>query len=134
MTREAFASMARVMRPGGTLVINVFANLEPGRDFFAASLERTLKSVFPGVRLHTDGDGVFVVATDHANPEFVNPPDLEGAHPAAKAGATAAMTHRVETSPEHGRVLRDDYNPVEFYDARNREELRKRLAKMAREM
>jgi len=29
--------------------------------------------------------------------------------------------------PASGMVLTDDYNPVEFYDARNREEIRKRL-------
>ena len=46
MTREAFASIRRVLRPGGTLVINSFGNLEDGRDFFTASLNRTLKAVF----------------------------------------------------------------------------------------
>jgi hypothetical protein len=31
-------------------------------------------------------------------------------------------------------VLIDDYNPAEFYDARNREDLRRRLAVAAKEM
>jgi predicted membrane-bound spermidine synthase len=57
MTREAFASMRRVLRPGGTLVINSFGNLEDGKDFFTASLNRTLQAVFPSVRMHTSGDG-----------------------------------------------------------------------------
>jgi spermidine synthase len=136
MTREAFGSVAHVLRPGGTLVINVLARLEPGRDFFAASLERTLKEVFPGVRLHSNGlDGaVFFVATDRANPEFTHPPDLAGVHPDALGGTEAAIIRRVEVPPEHGRVLSDDYNPVEFYDARNREELRRTFAKMAKDM
>ena len=30
--------------------------------------------------------------------------------------------------PEHGRVLTDDFNPVEFYDVRNRERIRRDLA------
>ena len=65
MTREAFASIRRVLRPGGTLVINSFGNLEDGKDFFAASLNKTLKAVFPGVRMHTSGDGgIFFVASD----------------------------------------------------------------------
>ena len=51
LTREAFTSIRRVLRPGGTLVINSFGNLEPGRDFFTASLNKTLKSVFR-VRAH----------------------------------------------------------------------------------
>jgi spermidine synthase len=135
MTREAFGAIGRVLSPGGTLVINVFASLDAGRNFFAASLEKTLKEVFPGVRLHSNGDGaVFFVATDHANPEFAHRPDLAGVHPDALAGTKTAMIRRVEVPPEHGRVLTDDYNPVEFYDARNREEFRKALAKMAKDM
>jgi spermidine synthase len=135
MTQEAFASISRVLRPGGTLVINLFASLKPDRDFFAASVAKTLKTVFPGVRLHSNGDGaVFFVAKDHADPEFVRPWDLENVHPDALEGTKAAMTGRLEVQPEHGRVLRDDYNPVEFYDARNREEFRRDLARMARGM
>ena len=77
---------------------------------------------------------VFFVATDHAEPEFAHPPDLAGVHPDALATTEAAMIRRVEVPPGHGRVLTDDHNPVDFYDARNREELRKRLARMARDM
>jgi len=135
LTREAFTSIRRVLRPGGALVINAFAELETGKDFFASSLEQTLKAVFPGVRLHSNGDGaIFVVATDHAEPEFAHRPDLTTVHPEARTRTEAAMVRLVDAPPEHGRVLTDNYNPVEFYDARNREVLRKRLAKMAREM
>ncbi len=135
LTREAFGSIRRVLRPGGVLTINAFANLESGRDFFAASLEQTLKAVFPGVRMHSNGDGaIFFVATDHAEPEFVHKQDLAGVHPRAKSDTETAMLRLVNAPPEDGRVLTDDYNPVEFYDARNREELRKRLATRARDM
>jgi hypothetical protein len=41
---------------------------------------------------------------------------------------------QADTVPDHGRVLTDDFNPVEFYDARNREEIRRKLALSAREM
>ena len=34
-----------------------------------------------------------------------------------------------ETDPAHGIVLTDDYNPVEFRDAANREAIRKNLAR-----
>jgi spermidine synthase len=135
MTKEAFASIRKVLRPGGALVINAFANLETGHDYFAASLSKTLQAVFPGVRLHSNGDGaIFFVATDRAAPEFAHQPDLAGVHPEARARTEAAIVRLVDAPPEHGRVLTDDYNPVEFYDARNREELRKRLARMTREM
>ena len=136
MTREAFGSIAHVLRRGGTLVINALARLEPGRDFLAASLERTLKEVFPGVRLHSNGlDGaIFYVATDHANPEFKHPPDLADVHPDTRDGTEATIIRRVEAPPGHGRVLTDDDNPIEFYDARNREERRRALAEMAKDM
>lgn len=135
LTREAFTSIRNVLRPGGTLVINSFGDLEPGRDFFTASLKKTLSAVFRGVRIHTSGNGgVFFVATDRPNPMFVHAPDLAGVHPEARRDTDAAFAGLVETDPEHGRVLTDDFNPVEFYDARNREEIRRRLARNAREM
>src|SRR5436309_3228277 len=121
--------------PGDALVINAFAILQDCFNFFPASIEMTFKSIFPGVRMNSNGGGaIFFVATDHAAPEFAHKPDLTGVHPEAFSRTEAAMIRLVDAPPEHGRVLTDDYNPVEFYDARNREELRKRLAMMAREM
>jgi predicted membrane-bound spermidine synthase len=135
LTKEAFASIRRVLRPGGTLVINAFGFLEQGRDFFAASLSNTLKSVFPGVRIHTNGDGgMFFVASDHPVLAFVHPPDLMNVHPEVLSDAQASYAGVVDPDPEHGRVLTDDYNPVEFYDAPNREILRRRLAMAAKRM
>jgi hypothetical protein len=40
----------------------------------------------------------------------------------------------VDTIPEHGRILTDDFNPAEYFDARNREAIRRALAKGARAM
>jgi len=135
MTREAFTSIRRVLRPGGTLVINSFGNLEDGKDFFAASLYRTLCAVFTGVRIHTCGDGgIFFAASDRSALAFVHPPDLENVHPNVRRDTEATYAGLVDTLPGHGRVLTDDYNPAEFYDARNREELRRRLAMAVREL
>jgi predicted membrane-bound spermidine synthase len=135
LTHEAFASIRRVLRPGGTLVINSFGNLEAGRDFFTASLNKTLKSVFGSVRMHTSGDGgIFFVASDRPALEFVHSPDLANVHPLVLRDTEATYTGVVDTVPEDGRVLTDDYNPAEFYDARNREDLRRRLATAVREM
>jgi len=135
LTREAFTSIRRVLRPGGTLVINSFGSLEPGRDFFTASLNKTLKAIFSSVRAHTSGDGgIFFAASDRPALEFVHPPDLANVHPYVLRDTETTYTGIVDTSPEHGRVLTDDYNPAEFYDARNREDLRRRLATAAREM
>ncbi|MGA2660170.1 MAG: fused MFS/spermidine synthase [Verrucomicrobiota bacterium] len=131
LTREAFESMRRVLRPGGALVINSFGNLDPERDFFCASLNRTLKSVFRSVRMCTSGDGgIFFAATDHPTIDFVHPPDLEGVHPAVLHDAQAGYANVVSTPPGHGLVLTDNYNPAEFFDAHNRETNRRRLALM----
>lgn len=128
-TREAFESMRRVLRPGGALVINAFGELDTGKDFFTASLKKTLASVFHEVRIHTSGDGgMFFVACDRTPFEFLHQPSFEDVHPAALEATRDAYSGIVDTSPEDGRVLTDDYNPAEFYDARNREEIRKRLA------
>jgi len=135
LTREAFSAIRRVLRSGGTLVINAFGDLEPGRDFFTASLDKTLKAVFQGVRLHTNGDGgMFFVATDRSQLTFVRPPNLEGTHPDVRHDTEAAYAGLVETPIDHGRILTDKYNPAEFYDARNREILRRKLAMAAKEM
>jgi len=135
LTREAFASMHRVLRPGGALVINAFGDLETGRDFFAASLTQTLKAVFKSVRIHTSGDGgLFYVATDRSPLEFIHPPNLEGIHPEVLRDTRTAYSRIVDTYPEHGRVLTDNYNPAEFYDAHNREALRRLLAQNAKAM
>jgi spermidine synthase len=137
LTHEAFSSIRRVLRPGGALVINSFGNLEPGHDFFVASLDRTLKSVFASVHLHTatsDG-GMFFVASDRSPLEFVRPPDLKSIHPLVVDDAEASFNHIVETvHDENGLVLTDNYNPAEFYDAKNREEIRHSLAMHAKEL
>lgn len=135
MTREAFQAMRRVLRPGGVLVINSFSQLEEGKDFFATSLDKTLKTVFPGVKMHTKGTGaIFFAATDRTNPGFVHPPDFSGVHPRALSETEAAFSGVVDAPPDRGRILTDDYNPVEFYDAKNRETIRRNLALAAKDM
>ena len=132
LTREAFASIRKVLRPGSVLVINAFADLETGSDFFGASVHKTLKSIFRGVRIHSNGDGaLFYVATDRTPMEFLHPPDYAEVHPHVVNYAKQTYAGIVDTQAEHGRVLTDDYNPVEFYDAHNRENLRRYLAKRA---
>jgi hypothetical protein len=48
--------------------------------------------------------------------------------------AKVTYSRLVDTAPESGRILTDDYNPAEFYDAHNREQLRRGLARGARDM
>ena len=129
MTREAFAAMGRVLKPGGVLVINSFADFDAGKDFFAASLHKTLKAAFKSVLIHADGRGnTFFVASDTPPLTILHPPDLALIHPTCRERVAEAFQTLQETNPQHGIVLTDDFNPVEFHDAANRESLRRNLA------
>jgi spermidine synthase len=134
MTREAFAAIRRVLRPGGVLIINAFCRTDAGRDFFGASLDQTLKAVFASVYMHGNGDQSYFVATDRAGPEFLHPPEPDRAHPAVRADVALTFANILQPLPADGRVLTDDFNPVEFYDAQNREALRRLFALGAREL
>lgn len=129
MTREAFEAVRRVLRPDGVLVINAFADPDPGDDFFAASLSKTLAAVFPSVRIHRGSSGnTLFVGSLRTNAEPLREPDYAAMHPAVTEQVRDAFRTLRETDPAHGRVLTDDFNPVEFFDAKNREETRRRLA------
>jgi spermidine synthase len=134
MTREAFEAIRKVLRPEGVLVINTFAELERGEDFFAASLAKTLGSVFAGVRIHNAGGGnTLFVASIRTNLAILHEPDLTRIHPSPRGDVERAFAGLRETDPRHGRVLTDNFNPVEFYDAANRERTRRYLANAMRE-
>lgn len=135
MSREAFASMKRALLPHGTLVINTFADLEPGRDFFAASLSKTLSAVFRSVRIHNGGEGnTMFVASDQPQLKPLRPFDFSRIHPARLRDVQDAWAGIRETDPAHGIVLTDDFNPVEFHDAQNRERLRRNLVQSIRNL
>jgi spermidine synthase len=129
MSREAFASMKRVLNADGTLVINTFADLERGNDFFAASLSKTLASVFRSVRIHSGREGnTMFVASDRADLTPVREFDFSRVHSSTVLRVQEAFAGLRETDPASGIVLTDDFNPVEFHDATNREGLRRLLA------
>jgi Spermidine synthase len=134
MTREAFESIRNVLRPGGVLVINAFCELDRGKDFFAASLNKTLQAVFRGVRMHFGGGQIYFVATDREEPAMVRQIDLTSVHRLVLTDARIAYSTIVSTDPSSGRVLTDDRNPVEFHDAHHREEVRRNLARSARRL
>ena len=130
MTREAFSAVRRLLRTNGTLVINCFGDFDPGSDFFVASLEKTLTNVFSSVRVHNERNGgnVLFVASPRPDLKMLHEPDFTQVHATCRSQVEAAFGRIVETIPEHGIVLTDDYNPVEFYDAANRERIRRNLA------
>lgn len=131
MSREAFASVQRLLKPGGVLVINAFGDLSPGKDFLAGSMDKTLKSVFKSVTIHCSPGGsgnMFFVASDHADGKPLHDLDIGAIHPYRQAEVEEDFDTVVQTNPASGIVLTDDYNPIEYYDAANREEFRLYLA------
>ncbi|MSU21553.1 MAG: methyltransferase domain-containing protein [Pedosphaera sp.] len=135
MSKEAFQGMQRILRTNGTLVINSFGDFTQGRDFFTASLDQTLRSVFRSVRIHAAGNGnVFFVASDQRDLQIIAPPDFQEVHSSCRQSAQDALAGLPQTNPKHGVVISDNYNPVEFYDAPNREEHRRSLARYIRSL
>ena len=138
MTREAFDSMRHLLKPGGTLVINAFVDLRPGNDFFGASLEKTLQTVFKNVRLHAsatdDLANVFYVASDQADFSMTAPAGFDHVSTVCRERAVRTFQNVVHAIPENGLVLTDDYNPVDFRDAANRETTRRRMAERMRSL
>lgn len=130
-TREAFAAMRRALRPQGTLVINCFGDFAAGKDFFLASLAKTLRegAGFPSVRIHAAGSGnVFFVASPQPELKLLHQPDFDQAHPACRELARLAFATTQRTHPDHGVVLTDAFNPLEYHDAVNRETYRRQYA------
>ncbi len=128
LTAEAFGSMRQSLKKEGVLVINCFGSFTPGEDFFLASLDQTLKTQFSDVRIHHSGHGnVFFVAS--ASPLVVHhQPNFAGLPASIQNEARRAWENIGTTDPKNGRVLTDDFNPVEFHDAKNREGFRRSLA------
>jgi spermidine synthase len=129
MTREAFGQMARLLGDDGVLVINSFGDFQPGHDFFVTSLDKTLRAVFKDVRIHTkDGGNIFFAASQRVlklnwTPRIHFPEDSH-----LKNDVSLAMQESPAPNSANGIVLTDDYNPVDYYDAPNRERIRRNLA------
>ncbi|MCK6500599.1 MAG: fused MFS/spermidine synthase [Nitrospira sp.] len=129
MTREAFSEIHRLLNPDGTLVINAFADFDTARDFFGTSLYRTLKTVFREVRVHASpGGNTFFVGTDRSALEFRPPAGFDHVAPWCRGELQVALAAPKAVQEERGWVLTDDYNPVDYFDARNRERTRRILA------
>ena len=127
MTRECFRSVRERLAPDGLLVINCFGYFQPrSRDFLPQSLARTLRSVFPSLRIHDSGRGnLFFVASPKEDLEVPRFESFDHVHPRVRDPVVHAFRNRVEPDPGRGMVLRDDHNPVEFHDAAVREQLRR---------
>jgi spermidine synthase len=132
-TRETFQQIRDILRPGGTLVINSLGNLSAGKTFCTASIEKTLRDVFPSVRVHVNPNekgvtNVFFVAGNTPDRKLDEARCRSRTHPDVRDQIIATLSCTAETNPFEGQILTDQHNPVEFYDATNREEMRRRMA------
>ena len=129
MSREAFESVRGVLKPQGVLVINTFVDFDSPDDYVGASLYKPLASVFPSVRVHgVRNSNTLFVASLRSPLTVLHEPDFNAVHPEAVNDVKAAFARTWEPGLTRGIVLTDDYNPVEYYDAANREKLRRLLA------
>jgi spermidine synthase len=135
LTREAFSAIRAVLRTNGTLVINSFAHLDWDRDYFAASLSKTLSAVFPSVRIHSNGSGnTLFVASLRTDAQMLSEPDFSAVPQSCQREVERAFAGLHDTDPKHGRVLTDDFNPLEFFDASNREHFRRQMAESLKDL
>jgi hypothetical protein len=86
--------------------------------------------------IHNDGGNgnTLFVASPRSQLQILHPPEFDHIHEACVEQVKAAFTGLRETNPVHGRVLTDDYNPVEVYDAANRERHRRMMAIAMRDL
>ena len=103
--------MRRRLAPGGLVAIN-YTSLPNGKD--AQAVARTLKAAFPHVRAFTDGSQ----ASDLASVVFMasaSPILLDPAAAAGLPGVELFLAHEARFADAGGRLLTDDYNPLNIY-------------------
>lgn len=115
-----------MLRPARLLPAS-FARIGEEQDFFAGSLTKTLNTVFATSKIHSGAGNAYFVASDRPELAFVRQSDLERVHPRLVDRVQATYASAVP-QPAAGIVLTDDYNPVEFYHAINREMTQRELA------
>ncbi len=129
ITQQSFTSMKKLLKPEGVLVMNSFSDFKSGKDFFCGSLFKTMSDVFKSVVIH-DGDNgnVFFVASAKNALERMRQPNLQGVHSHCFEEVKSTYDRFKKPDASAGIILTDDYNPVDFFDAKNRESLRTSLA------
>lgn len=129
LTVEAFIEAKAAMETEGALILNCIVSTEPGEDVFLASLMRTMRSVFQHVRAYISPDGnVFILAKDSGSPEFVRDPRIAEIPEKFQERIVQTLGNVDRESRDNGMILRDDFNPIEFYDAAYRARAREQLA------
>ncbi len=68
------------------------------------------------------------VASPRPQLNLLQAPDFARINASVRRSVEIAFDRIVESDPNHGIVLTDDFNPTDYYDAVNRERFRRDLA------
>jgi spermidine synthase len=119
-TREFFASVDRILEPGGILAINLVAFPYGEHTATWRSVYRTVAERFRFVRMFIVGDvrpeeaqqraNIWLFASREALPD---PASLAPSEPKEKETLTAMSARELSPTGEGGFLLTDDYNPMD---------------------
>ncbi len=127
LSREAFAQIQRVLKPGGTLVISSAAGADGSSSFFLASVQKTLRAIFREVLVHdTRAGSAFFVASD-APLVPKSEVALDRVPQAIRWIVQKTLARARNAELPHGLIITDDFNPLDFHEGRNRQAIRRRI-------
>ncbi|MGA1875559.1 MAG: fused MFS/spermidine synthase [bacterium] len=134
LTLEMFQGLSRLLNPGGVLCMNFFGSLAEEHSFGVCSLAKTLRQVFTQVvsfaLMPPDliGGNVYLLATDtHRDIDRLMAPNPGRCFYPAYGELCNLWERKVEINTDSGLILRDNYNPIAFFDSGTREVTRKRM-------
>lgn len=134
LTVEAFLEMEAALTKEGALVIN-FVGLPEDKDCakIISAIHTTLARVFPSVYVFNSTRALperarnilFLAALGEPTPGL--PAEVDIPYPHVREEVEAMLRDRVTEPVAGGFLLTDDYNPVDFYNARAKEFWRKTI-------
>jgi spermidine synthase len=127
LSKEAFRQVQRVLQPDGTVVISSAASSDGSSSFFLASVQKTLREVFHHVRIHDTraGSAFFVASNQPLAPK--SEAALDTIPPAVRWIVRKTLSRIQDAELPGGIVITDDFNPLDFHEARNRQAIRRRI-------
>lgn len=136
LSLQALLLIKERMTPRGVLAINLIGSLEE-KNFMTASAVRTLQSVFNNVDLYPAFGGKEKAGWGNlaiVSYSFPRPPIASAAvysfpvHPWAREVVLGLARERIQfPASVTAIILTDDYNPIDFYDSRLKENVRKNI-------
>jgi spermidine synthase len=134
LTLEMFQGLEGLLNPGGALCINFFGSLAEDHSFGVCSLAKTLRRVFTQVEsfafMPPDliGGNVYLLATDkQRNINRLKAPIPERCFYPVYRELCNLWERKIDIDTDSGLILRDNYNPIAFFDSGTREVTRKRM-------